>query len=81
MMNSNYVIIKSSYIYLDHYFQNLGADVRVFESVGRMFLLTDIKEVRQNLVTKIEKSEDKIKQLQVSVLFASCVPLFLYKIA
>lgn len=41
--------------------------MRVFESVGRMFLLTDIAEVRKNLTSKMEKSEEKIKALQVCV--------------
>ncbi|XP_018021730.2 prefoldin subunit 1 [Hyalella azteca] len=44
--------------------QNLGSSVRVFESVGRMFLLTDIAEVRKNLASKVEKSQEKIKSLQ-----------------
>ncbi|KAF2349457.1 Prefoldin beta-like [Trinorchestia longiramus] len=44
--------------------QNLGSNVRVFESVGRMFLLTDMAEVRKNLSNKIEKSLEKIKSLQ-----------------
>uniref|UniRef100_A0A2P2HYC3 Prefoldin subunit 1-like n=1 Tax=Hirondellea gigas TaxID=1518452 RepID=A0A2P2HYC3_9CRUS len=44
--------------------QSLGSEVRVFESVGRMFLLTDIAEVRKNLTTKVEKSQEKIKLLQ-----------------
>lgn len=48
--------------------QNLGSNVRVFESVGRMFLLTDIEDVRKNLKTKIDKSEEKIKTLQVQYL-------------
>jgi len=47
------------------YLQSLGSDVRVFESVGRMFLLTDIKDVRKNLSAKITKSQEKIKVLQV----------------
>lgn len=46
--------------------QSLGSDVRVFESVGRMFLLTDIAEVRQNLTAKVGKSQEKIKLLQTN---------------
>jgi len=44
--------------------QDLGSNVRVFESVGRMFLLTDIPTVRKNLTAKIEKSQEKINLLQ-----------------
>jgi len=44
--------------------QKLGPNTRVFESVGRMFLLTDVPTVRQNLSAKIGKSQEKIKQLQ-----------------
>ena len=56
-MNENYNILFFS--------QSLGSDVRVFESVGRMFLLTDMSEIRSNLATKISKSQEKITVLTV----------------
>ncbi|KAB7497663.1 Prefoldin subunit 1 [Armadillidium nasatum] len=48
----------------DKEIQNLGASTRVYESVGRMFLLTDIPKVRENLTQKVNKCNDKISSLQ-----------------
>lgn len=48
----------------DKEIQQLGSDVRVFESVGRMFMLTDIPSIRKGLAEKIESGAEKIKRLQ-----------------
>ncbi|KAL7638634.1 UNVERIFIED_CONTAM: hypothetical protein RMT77_011206 [Armadillidium vulgare] len=48
----------------DKEIQNLGASTRVYESIGRMFLLTDIPKVRENLTQKVNKCNDKISSLQ-----------------
>lgn len=42
----------------------LSADTRTYETVGRMFLLTDIADVRKNLQKKSETCSDKIKSLE-----------------
>ncbi|MCL4132918.1 UNVERIFIED_CONTAM: hypothetical protein GTU68_064976 [Idotea baltica] len=44
--------------------QNLGDSTRVYESIGRMFLLTQIPNVRENLTVKVNKCNDKISSLQ-----------------
>lgn len=48
----------------DKEIQNLGETTRVYESVGRMFLLTDIPMVRNNLKAKVGKCNEKITSLQ-----------------
>ncbi|KAK4311782.1 hypothetical protein Pmani_016739 [Petrolisthes manimaculis] len=48
----------------DKEIQSLGGSTRVYESVGRMFLLTDIPMVRENLKAKVAKCNDKITTLQ-----------------
>eukprot|EP00088_Acartia_fossae_P018657 TRINITY_DN2077_c0_g1_i1.p1 TRINITY_DN2077_c0_g1~~TRINITY_DN2077_c0_g1_i1.p1 ORF type:complete len:124 (-),score=27.29 TRINITY_DN2077_c0_g1_i1:187-558(-) len=47
--------------------QEIGAlpeGTKVYESVGRMFLLSDIKSVREGLDTKQSLCKDKIKNLE-----------------
>ncbi|KAK7015154.1 Prefoldin subunit 1 [Halocaridina rubra] len=48
----------------DKEIQSLGENTRVYESVGRMFLLTDIPMVRNNLKAKVGKCNEKITSLQ-----------------
>ncbi|GAB1605079.1 prefoldin subunit 1 isoform X1 [Argonauta hians] len=48
---------------LDQEISNLPTDIRTYEGVGRMFILQEIPQVRQNLTRKIETSEEKIKTL------------------
>jgi len=48
----------------DQEIESLGQGTRVYESVGRMFLLTDIDQVRNNLTVKMEKCNKKIENLQ-----------------
>lgn len=48
----------------DKEIQSLGDNTRVYESVGRMFLLTDIPMVRENLKAKVAKCNEKITNLQ-----------------
>ncbi|XP_066965712.1 prefoldin subunit 1 [Macrobrachium rosenbergii] len=45
-------------------FSELRENTRVYEGVGRMFLLTDIPMVRNNLKAKVAKCNDKIANLQ-----------------
>ncbi|RXG51861.1 Prefoldin subunit 1 [Armadillidium vulgare] len=44
--------------------RNSRPSTRVYESIGRMFLLTDIPKVRENLTQKVNKCNDKISSLQ-----------------
>jgi len=46
--------------------QELGSDVRVYASVGRMFLLTKVDAVRKELSDKQAASKTKITQLQAN---------------
>ncbi|CAH1247806.1 PFDN1 [Branchiostoma lanceolatum] len=48
----------------DQEISTLPEETRVYEGVGRMFLLQPIPTVRDNLKTKMESSEEKIKKLQ-----------------
>ncbi|CAL4197515.1 unnamed protein product, partial [Meganyctiphanes norvegica] len=50
----------------DKEIESLGENTRVYESVGRMFLLTDIPQVREGLKAKTEKCNDKITTLSSS---------------
>ncbi|KAK8738564.1 hypothetical protein OTU49_003939 [Cherax quadricarinatus] len=50
----------------DKEIQSLGENTRVYESVGRIFLLTDIPMVRENLKAKVSKCNDKITNLQAN---------------
>jgi len=50
----------------DKEIESLGENTRVYESVGRMFLLTDIPEVREGLKAKSEKCNEKITNLMGS---------------
>nr|CAD7589497.1 unnamed protein product [Timema genevievae] len=43
---------------------SLDPDTRTYESVGRMFILTDVAEVREHLQKKAENWSDKIKTLE-----------------
>lgn len=42
----------------------LSPETRTYESVGRMFVLTDIPDVCKNLTERINTCEDKIKSLE-----------------
>ncbi|GLH14589.1 hypothetical protein R5R35_007575 [Gryllus longicercus] len=42
----------------------LSPDTRTYETVGRMFLLTDIADVRKNLQKKSDTYSEKIKSLE-----------------
>ncbi|XP_066269527.1 prefoldin subunit 1-like [Branchiostoma lanceolatum] len=48
----------------DQEISTLPEETRVYEGVGRMFILQPIPTVRDNLKTKMESSEEKIKKLQ-----------------
>ncbi|XP_014786477.1 prefoldin subunit 1 isoform X2 [Octopus bimaculoides] len=48
---------------LDQEISTLPSDTRTYEGVGRMFILQEIPQVRENLMKKIETSEEKIKTL------------------
>ncbi|XP_035657622.1 prefoldin subunit 1-like, partial [Branchiostoma floridae] len=48
----------------DKEISSLPQETRVYEGVGRMFLLQPIPTVRENLKTKVESSDEKIKKLQ-----------------
>ncbi|XP_076031979.1 prefoldin subunit 1 [Oratosquilla oratoria] len=48
----------------DKEIESLGDGTRVYESVGRMFLLRDIPKIRNNLKLKVDKCNDKITSLQ-----------------
>ncbi|XP_019628545.1 PREDICTED: prefoldin subunit 1-like [Branchiostoma belcheri] len=48
----------------DQEISSLPEGTRVYEGVGRMFILQPIPTVRDNLKTKVESSDDKIKKLQ-----------------
>ncbi|XP_071527375.1 prefoldin subunit 1 [Panulirus ornatus] len=50
----------------DKEIQSLGENTRVYESVGRMFLLTDIPMVRENLKAKVTKCNERITNLQAN---------------
>merc|ERR1712142_1049503 len=50
----------------DKEIESLGESTRVYESVGRMFLLTDIPQVRTGLKAKSEKCNEKISTLMTS---------------
>merc|ERR1739838_439423 len=50
----------------DKEIEGLGETTRVYESVGRMFLLTDIPQVRNGLKAKSEKCNEKITGLMSS---------------
>ncbi|XP_042857949.1 prefoldin subunit 1-like isoform X1 [Penaeus japonicus] len=50
----------------DKEIQSLGDSTRVYDSVGRMFLLTDIPQIRENLKAKVEKCNEKITSLQAN---------------
>lgn len=45
----------------------LDVNTRTYQSVGRMFLLTEIPEIRTNLKTKVSMCTDKIKTLEVKM--------------
>nr|CAD7456023.1 unnamed protein product [Timema tahoe] len=48
----------------DKEISSLDPDTRTYESVGRMFILTDVVEVREHLQKKAENWSDKIKTLE-----------------
>ncbi|CAI9733947.1 prefoldin subunit 1-like [Octopus vulgaris] len=48
---------------LDQEISTLPSDTRTYEGVGRMFILQEIPQVRENLMKKIETSEEKVKTL------------------
>merc|ERR1712142_993936 len=50
----------------DKEIQGLGDSTRVYDSVGRMFLLTDVPNVREGLKEKVEKCNTKISSLQTN---------------
>uniref|UniRef100_T1IU19 Prefoldin subunit 1 n=1 Tax=Strigamia maritima TaxID=126957 RepID=T1IU19_STRMM len=48
----------------DQEISTLPADVRTYEGVGRMFILTPTPDVRLNLEKKIKNADEKIKTLE-----------------
>eukprot|EP00794_Sanderia_malayensis_P016847 gene16847-18546_t len=50
----------------DHEISMLPESTRTFESVGRMFILKSIAEVRENIKTRSKKAEDKIKGIEAN---------------
>ncbi|XP_033644107.1 prefoldin subunit 1-like [Asterias rubens] len=44
----------------------LPPTTRVYEGVGRMFLLQDIANIKDTLTTRVKAADDKIKKLQNS---------------
>ncbi|XP_022087488.1 prefoldin subunit 1-like [Acanthaster planci] len=48
----------------DKEISQLPANTRVYEGVGRMFLLQDIAKVREALDGRVQTADDKIKKLQ-----------------
>ena len=49
----------------DKEINQLPTDTKIYESVGRMFVLKTITEARTNLENKIKNSEEKVKSLEV----------------
>ncbi|XP_041365041.1 prefoldin subunit 1-like isoform X2 [Gigantopelta aegis] len=47
----------------------LPDDVRVFEGVGRMFLLQPNAEIKTNLDKKIKASDEKIKSIETTKVY------------
>jgi len=50
----------------DHEIKALPEGTKVYESAGRMFMLSDIKSVRDGLNNKQEACQDKIKTLEAN---------------
>ncbi|XP_070544747.1 prefoldin subunit 1-like [Ptychodera flava] len=46
--------------------ESLPDDVRLYEGVGRMFLLQEKSTILESLRSKIDKSEEKIKNLEAN---------------
>jgi len=54
---------KQKYIITEKGTSDLGPDARVFMSIGRMFVLSDVPEMKTDLQSKAEKCESLITQL------------------
>ena len=50
----------------DEQIANLPEDTRTYQSVGRMFMLEPIQQLRDDLKTKIGEGEEKIKSIEKS---------------
>lgn len=50
----------------DQEISSLPSGIRTFEGIGRMFILTNPKEVSNNLEKKMQSAEEKIKTLEAS---------------
>ncbi|BFF93434.1 prefoldin subunit 1 [Drosophila madeirensis] len=55
---------KHKYLLTEKGTSNLDNDTRVYQSVGRMFLLTDVQNMREDLKSKQEKCEKAIELLE-----------------
>ncbi|PVD38053.1 hypothetical protein C0Q70_00663 [Pomacea canaliculata] len=51
---------------VDKEIASLPEETRVYEGVGRMFLLMSIPVVRENLAKKKDQAEDKIKTIETN---------------
>lgn len=49
----------------DKELSQLPSETKTYESVGRMFVLKDCTEIRNNLENKVKGCEEKIKTLEV----------------
>merc|ERR1712188_93103 len=48
----------------DQQIANLPEDTRTYQSVGRMFILEPVQQLRTDLKTKISEGEEKIKTIE-----------------
>ena len=54
----------------DKEISQLPSETKMYESVGRMFVLKDSSVTRSNLENKIKTCEEKIKSLEVTMLLS-----------
>ncbi|KAL5281979.1 hypothetical protein ACFFRR_005330 [Megaselia abdita] len=54
---------KQKFFLTDKGISDLQNDSRVYQSIGRMFALTNVPQVREDLIANQEKCESAIKQL------------------
>ncbi|SPP86116.1 blast:Prefoldin subunit 1 [Drosophila guanche] len=55
---------KHKYLLTEKGTSNLDNDTRVYQSVGRMFLLTDVQNMREDLKSKQDKCEKALELLE-----------------
>ncbi|XP_022118254.1 prefoldin subunit 1 [Pieris rapae] len=66
VIDSQIEVLKKVMRHVEVQSDTLPADTKAYESVGRMFLLTDIEEIKSNLETKVTQLSTRISELEES---------------